>query len=262
MSYLKHIEYNEGLNISRGLVRGADVIHKFGRNPSVGGAPETIWQTGGVYTYLTSAAPVYVYGADVQDGAGGTGARTVTVQGLDANYNQIEETLTVDGAVSTKSFLRVFRAFVATAGSLTTNKGNVTISTGASGSGTVLATIGIIGAGQTFGLGQTQLGLYTIPAHCTGYLTNWNIGAGSYNDSVTAFIYTRELEIPEAPFRTRDVMDVPGGFHQRIYNVPFRLPAKTDIEVRAIAGTGTSVSTTFDIILVENDFIESRKSYA
>lgn len=240
----------QNINIARGLIRGATVIHKFGRNPSVGGTPETIWMYGGTYTYLTSASTVYVSGADAQDSAAGTGARTVTVQGLDANYNEIEETLTVDGAVSTQSFLRVHRAFVASAGSLQTNKGNVLVSTGAGGGGTVLADIGTVGTGVTFGLGQTNLALYTIPAGKTGYLTNWNVGVGAYNDAVTATLYTRETG-NGLIFRTRDVMDVPGGLHQRIYQVPFALIEKTDIEVRAIATTGTNMSSTFDIILFD-----------
>ena len=240
----------QNINIARGLIRGATVIHKFGRNPNVGGAPETIWEQGGIYTYLTVASTIYVYGADAQDGAAGTGARTVTVQGLDANYNEIEETLTVDGAVSTQSFLRVYRAFVASAGSLQTNKGDVLISTGASGTGTVLAKIATVGTGTVYGQGQTNLALYTIPAGKTGYVKTWNIGVGAYNDSVTANLYTREVDTGLI-FRTRDVMDVPGGLHQRIYEVPFRLPEKTDIEVRAIASTGTNISSTFDIILVD-----------
>ena len=240
----------QNINIARGLVRGATIVHKFGRNPSIGGAPETIWMHGGTYTYLTSASTVYVSGADAQDSAAGTGARTVTVQGLDANYNEIEETLTVDGAVSTKSFLRVFRAFVASAGSLQSNKGAVLVSTGASGGGTVLADIGVIGTGTTFGLGQTQLALYTIPAGKTGYLCNWNVGIGSYNDTATATLYTRETG-NGLIFRTRDIMDVPGGLHQRTYTVPFALSEKTDIEVRAIATTGTTVSSAFDIILYD-----------
>jgi len=33
--------------------------------------------------------------------------------------------------------------------------------------------------------------------------------------------------------------------------VPFALPEKTDIEVRAIASTGTNMSSTFDIILYD-----------
>ena len=240
----------QNINIARGLIRGTTVIHKFGRNPSVGGAPETIWEQGGIYTYLTVASTVYVSGADAQDSAAGTGARTVTVLGLDASYNEIEETLTVDGAVSTKSFLRVYRAFVASSGSLQTNKGAVLVSTGASGGGTVLADIGVIGTGTTFGLGQTQLALYTIPAGKTGYLCNWNVGIGAYNDTATATLYTREAG-NGLIFRTRDVMDVPGGLHQRTYTVPFALPEKTDIEIRAIATTGTTVSSAFDIILYD-----------
>ena len=238
-------------NIARGKINKATNIHKFGRNPNVGGAPETIWEQGGVYTYLTVASTVYVSGADAQDSAAGTGARTVTVQGLDTDYNAIEETLTVDGAVSTKSFLRVFRAFVASAGSLQTNKGDVLVSTGASGGGTVLAKIATIGTGTVYGQGQTNLALYTIPAGKKGYLTNWNIGVGAYNDSVTANLYTRDFG-NGLILRTRDVMDVPGGLHQRIYQVPFALPEKTDIEVRAIASAGTNISSTFDIILIDN----------
>lgn len=241
----------QNINIARGLVRGATVVHKFGRNPAIGGAPETVWMGGGLYTYLTVAAPVYVYGANAADGAAGTGARTVTVIGLDSNYNEISETLTVDGTVSQNSFLRVYRAFVASAGSVGTNVGDVTVSTGASGTGTILAQIGLIGTGTTFGMGQTQLALYTIPAGKTGYLTNWNVGAGVYNDSVTASLYTREIG-NGLVFRNRDTMDVPGGFHQRIYQVPFALPEKTDIEVRAIASTGSKVSSSFDIILFDD----------
>jgi len=240
------------LQIARGQIPGHSVIHKFGRNPNVGGVPETIWEQGGVYTYLTVASTIYVYGADAQDGADGTGALTVTVQGLDADYNEIDETLTVDGAVSTKSFLRVYRAFVASAGSLQTNKGDIIISTGASGTGTVLAKIATIGTGTVYGQGQTNLALYTIPAGKTGFLTNWNVGVGAYNDSVTASLYTREVG-NGLIFRTRDIMDVPGGIHPRIYQVPFTLPEKTDIEVRAIASTGTTMSSTFDIILLQND---------
>ena len=239
--------------IAAGLVDGYSNIHKFGRNPNVGGAPETIWQNGGVYSYLSAASTVYVSAVDAtNDNPTGTGARTVTVQGLDTNYNVVEETLSVNNTEGSVEFLRVFRAFVATAGSILTNDDIIKISTGAGGTGTLLATIGIIGTGTTFGLGQTQLALYTIPAGKTGYLTNWQVGGGTYNDSITATLLARELDGADVPFRSRDIMDVPGGFHTRNYNVPYRFPEKTDIEVRAIASTGSVVSSSFDIILVDN----------
>ena len=55
------------------------------------------------------------------------------------------------------------------------------------------------------------------------------------------------------PSETKDIMDIPGGHHQRTYTVPFALPEKTDIEIRAIATTGTTVSSAFDILLINND---------
>ena len=240
------------LNISRGLVKGTSFIHKFGRNPSIGNAPETIWMQGGVYSYLTSPSTVYISSNNVNDAAAGTGARTVTVQGLDINYNNIEETLTVGGSVSTVEFLRVFRAFVVEAGSVGTNIGNVLVSTGTGGTGTVLADIGTIGTGTTFGLGQTPLALYTIPAQHTGYLTALNVGIGTYNSSATVSLYTRVYDNGNLGFRTRDIMDVPGGYHTRNYDTPLNIPEKTDIEVRAIASTGTTISASFDLVLIKD----------
>ena len=79
----------ESVDISEGRVLKTNYIHKFGRNPSVGGAPETIWMQGGVYEYLTSPSTVYVTSDNAADAADGTGARTVTVQGLDVNYRNV-----------------------------------------------------------------------------------------------------------------------------------------------------------------------------
>jgi len=236
--------------ISAGDLTGYSAINKFGRNPNIGGAPETIWMYGGRYVYLTSPSTVYAHSADTADSVSGTGARTVTIQGLDGNYESIEETVTVrSGVATTAQFLRVFRAFVVTSGSTGTNEGNIIISTGAAGTGTVLADIGTIGTGTTYGLGQTNLALYTIPAGKTGYLTAWNIGVGSYNDAVTVSLLSREFN---SAFRTRDIMDVPGGSHVRNYSVPIKLPEKTDVEIIGIATTGTNISSSFDIILVDN----------
>ena len=239
--------------IANGDVDGYAAIHKFGRNPNVGNAPETVWMHGGKYQYLAVDSPstVYAYSADSEDSASGDGARTVSILGLDNDFNEIEETITVNGAVSTKTFLRIYRAFVATAGSTNTNEGNVLISTGAGGTGTVLADIGTIGTGTTFGLGQTQLALYTIPAGKTGYLTTWNVGCAPMNNKATVLLKSRELD-GDAPFRTKDIVDLVGGYHTQNYSIPLRFPEKTDIEVVAAGDTGTIISSSFDIILVDN----------
>ena len=239
--------------IAGGLVDGYSAIHKFGRNPNVGNIPETIWMHGGLYSYLDvgSDSTVYAYSASSDDGPGNDGAHTITVQGLDNDFNLIEETITVNGAASTASFLRVYRAFVATAGALRANDGNVLISTAASGGGTVLADIGVIGSGTTTGLGQTQLALYTIPAGKTGYLSTWNVGVAPMNNSVTVTLLARELD-GNAPFRTKDIIDIVGGYTTQNYSIPLRFPEKTDIEVRGTGDTGSVISSSFDIVLVDN----------
>ena len=239
--------------IAGGLVDGYSAIHKFGRNPNVGNIPETIWMYGGLYSYLDvgSDSTVYAYSASSDDGPGNDGARTITVQGLDNDFNPIEETITVNGAASTSSFLRVYRAFVATAGVLRANDGNILISTAASGGGTVLADIGTIGTGTTTGLGQTQLALYTIPAGKTGYLTTWNIGVAPMNNAVTVTLLAREQD-SGAPFRTKDIVDIVGGYTTQNYSIPLRFPEKTDIEVRGTGDTGSIISSSFDVILVDN----------
>ena len=238
--------------IAAGQLEGYSSIEKFGRNPSVATSIETVWDRGGIYQYLTSAAAVYVYSADANDGLTGTGARKVTIQGLDTDYNLVQEEVTVNGAASTQTFLRVYRAFITDAGSDGYNRGDVVISTAASGAGTVLAQIGGDGTGINYiGFGQTMLALYTVPAGKTAYLTQWTIGAADYNTATSAFLRTR-LPVNGFVMTTSDTMSVSGGFHVKNYSIPLKFNEKVDIEVQAFNGAGTQISSTFNLILVDN----------
>ena len=238
--------------IAAGQLAGYSSVEKFGRNPNVATSIETVWQHGGIYQYLTTASQIFVYSASADDGVGQIGAIKVTVQGLDENWNIISEELTVNGAGSTATFLRVYRAFITDAGSAGYNKGNLIISTQSSGAGTVLADIGGDGTGVNFvGYGQTMLALYTVPAGKTAYVTQWTIGVGNYNTSTSAFLRTR-LPVNGFVMTTRDTMAVSGGFHVKNYSIPLKFDEKTDIEVQAFDGGGTIISSTFNIILVDN----------
>ena len=238
--------------IAAGQLAGYSSVEKFGRNPNVATSIETIWQYGGIYQYLTTASQIFVYSASSDDGVGQIGAIKVTVQGLDENYNIISEELTVNGAGSTLTFLRVYRAFITEAGSAGYNTGDIIISTLASGAGTVLADIGGDGTGVNFiGYGQTMLALYTVPAGKTAYVTQWTIGNGNYNTSTSAFLRTR-LPVNGFVMTTSDTMTVSGGFHVKNYSIPLKFVEKTDIEVQAFDGGGTGISSTFNVILVDN----------
>jgi hypothetical protein len=243
---------NFALNLARGKVRGTSYVEKFGRNPTVATSIETIWDRGGIYEYLTSATAVYVYSANAADGLTGTGARKVTIQGLDTDYNLVQEEVTVNGAASTQTFLRVYRAFISDAGSDGYNRGDLVISTAASGAGTVLAQIGGDGTGLNYiGFGQTMLSLYTVPAGKTAYLTQWTIGAADYNTATSAFLRTR-LPVNGFVMTTSDTMSVSGGLHVKNYVIPLKFNEKVDIEVQAFNGSGTQISSTFNLILLDN----------
>jgi hypothetical protein len=132
-------------------------VHKFGYNADVDTTtdPEDVWDAGGLYAFPSAAAETSIVSSAGADDLASTGARTVRVEGLDANYQVITEDVEMDGAtpvVLSAEFLRVYRAQVLTAGSGGINAGAIDVKHGA----TVLARIGI-------GNGQTLMAIYTVP---------------------------------------------------------------------------------------------------
>ena len=71
-----------GLNVSRGKVRGASKVTKFGANDNVGTNLETVWDAGGLYPWssFASAGTVVLTSSSTEDdedkggGVEGTGA--------------------------------------------------------------------------------------------------------------------------------------------------------------------------------------------
>ena len=234
------------LNVSRGKVRGAFHIIKFGTNNDVDASLETIWDVGDLYTYLTTAATVTVTSTDTDDSSSGTGARTVTVEGLDANHNLVSETLTVGGSAGTVEFYRVFRAFVATSGSTGTNEGTITVSSG----GTTLAQIRTVGSPTARGLGQTFMALYTVPAGYTGYIFQFDVSTAKADGDI--FLVKRLSD--DGAWRVQDTIHANSNDIERTYKFPLKIEEKADIEVRAVSPTNNmKCAATFCILLVQND---------
>ena len=241
--------FNTGIGSGTGQ---QDYIEKFGANLSVGADIETIWETGGIYEYLTVASTVSAISDDSGDTVTGTGARTIEIQGLDSNYNTVTEIIltngTSSGPASTNEFLRIYRALVKTAGSTGTNEGHIDINAGS----TTVISIGTKGTGvNKEGFGQSQTSVYTIPAGKTGYITQWSVGSSVYNSGVQAFLMLSEPN--DGPImRTKDIMFL-NNYSIKDYKVPLQALEKTDIEVRAYdTATGVPVSTSYNVILVDN----------
>lgn len=120
-----------GFEASKGTIPGLTVVSKSGSNPDVDSAGnEDIWRTGGNWVAPTTNRTMSVVSSSASDAAAGTGARTLTLSGLNSSYADISETITLNGTtpvVSSNSYVMLNNTLVATAGSSTTNVGVITI---------------------------------------------------------------------------------------------------------------------------------------
>ena len=232
------------LQVAQGQIAYHEHIYKFGQNSVVGNSVETIWQQGGLYSYPPSATTMTVSSSDTNDTSAGTGARTVQISGLDGDYNEISETITLNGqtAVTTSnSFLRVNRGLVLTAGSGGANAGIIYV-----GTGTV--TLGVPANVYTTingdGTNQSLQAFWTVPANYNAYIYQTNISTGN-SSSTPAVLKTLLVARPQgAVFNTKEIIVLTDGNHLQNYSFPITLTEKTDIEFRA---ESSSASVSFNV---------------
>jgi len=176
---------SEELEVANNKRTGLKIINKSGRNPAISTAtvPEDIWAGGGVYTGFPVGAAeiVTVVSSSTNDTAAGSGARTITIYGLDASGNIQSETITLNGttkANSLNTYYRVHRAYVETSGGSNTafNVGTITIQH--------LTTTGNIFSIMQIGLNAATAAVYTIPLGYTGFLKHFDISASKTQTAI------------------------------------------------------------------------------
>ena len=244
------------LQVARGQVEHHKNIFKFGFNPDVDDSLETVWVQGGLYSYLSSASTLYISSSSTADDAAGTGARTATISGLDANYNEVSVTVELDGQNGVQlgdasNWIRVFRISVNTAGSGGQNAGVLYVGTEASPTSGVpankYATVAI-------GDNQTLMALWTVPAGYTAYLlqTDTTVATTQNNKYATMSLVARPIN---CAFRVVDrFVKAESSTHQE-YTIPLKFEEKTDIEFRAIgdsAAADIAISAAMDLIYIKN----------
>lgn len=231
--------YPYELQVSRGLIDGHKRVFKFGYNADIDDSEETIWDSGGIYAYPSSAVAMT---ATSSSGASDSGVK-VTIQGVDTNYAEVSEEVTLNAsgtATTTQTYLRVYRAFVSSG---TASAGNITITNSST-------TYAYISSDDQ----QTLMALWTVPAGYTAYLHQLDVTAFTVqsNKIATVRMLTRAHN---GVFRTQNKFDLSeGSFHQSI-TYPQPIAEKTDIEFRAVADSSNAdlrVAATFDILYIEN----------
>ena len=232
------------LQVARGQVENHKTVFKFGYNPDIDGAEETIWDVGGIYAYPGSAVAMTVT-TDAGTPANDNGVKVV-VEGLDGDYNEVSEEVTLAGsgtATTTQTFFRVNRAYVSGSQEPT---GNLNITNGA----TTYARI-------TVEENQTLMAMWTVPAGYTGFLDHVNIATGTTNANqyITAQIVQRQLD---GVFRVMMKQTLgSGGVADFLLRYPILVPEKTDIEVRAVSsGSNNLVSANFSMVYIKNKSVD------
>lgn len=241
------------LQVARGQIAYHESVFKFGFNPDVDDSLETVWSQGGLYSYLTSASVLKVSSSSTADTSAGTGARTVLISGLDGDYNEISETVTLNGQTAvntTNSFLRVFRMVVKTAGTGAQNAGIIYAGTGTVTAGVPANVYGAIAIGDN----QTLMAIWTVPAGYTAYLlqSNTTVATAQNNKYATITLVAR----PEGEvFQVKDKFVASESINNQAYGLPIRFEEKTDLEARCIGdsvGADIAVSASMDIIYIKN----------
>ena len=241
------------LQVARGQITAHEHIDLFGINSAVGTSFETVWYSGGTYAYPSSAAVLKVSSTSANDTSAGTGARTVLVQGLNATYDAVSETVILNGQTqvdTVNSYIRVNKLIVLTAGSGGVAAGIIYIGTGSATGG--VPQTSILNAANTSN-NKSESAVYTVPAGYTAYIYNYIISS-SNPDANTATTFRLRIRPFGGVFSTDSYLVVPGnGIFELSDEFPNQVTEKSDIEVQATATAGSSsASTQLQILLVKN----------
>ena len=119
-------------DVSRGKVGDFRTVIIEGHNSDLDSADgdADLWSCGGNLSYLSVAETLDVVSTDADDTAGGTGARAVTILGIDASFNVVADVVTLAGQTPVESavaFYRITGVFVTSAGTSLTNEGIINI---------------------------------------------------------------------------------------------------------------------------------------
>lgn len=258
MSYFGSTEWFQ--KVAAGQVSGHSLVHKFGYG-TIGTSFQPITFSG-FYRTPTSATALEVLSDDNDDGLGGSGggARQVTIMGLNSSWEEVTQTITLDGtnAVAlTTNLVRLYRWYVSSSGNYadqTSGSHTGTLTIRESGGGAIWSQID----STDFPLGQSLIGAYTIPSGKTGYIFGYNVKADA-NKSVDIIFFSREAANDTSdPYsgimRAKEyLVGIEAGINVSS-KVPIvsNLTGPCDIGFLAKISTGTAeIAVDFDVLLVD-----------
>ena len=217
-----------------------------------------VWEEGTLYPYPTSAVTPSIASTDADDTLLGTGAQKVVVVGNDADGNPQQEEAEMDGqnpVALTKSYSRIYRAYVSQTGTSGTAKGVIRV-------GELPFTLGIPNVttyAQIFnGNNQTQMAIFTVPKGYTCFVTSitYTVVAGKpviFHDEAR---FKGSVFDTTKPFRNTRTIYVENTYTLQLE--PYgKFPEHADLQVTALATqNGSSSEVAFRYILIPNTLLE------
>lgn len=249
--------YPSGLDISRGNVQGVRVIHCFGRKTTIGATFTPITRSGFYRTPQVSGATALRIkaGGNANDTANGSGARAITLTGLNAAGELISETIATAGASASQptvqTFIRLLDATVSASGTYATQAaashvGNITIENAAGGTDWALISDG------SFPRGDTEIGVYTTPRGRSAYVQALRISSDADKKANVVFFKRSNILETAAPYSAMTLIaEFPtvSGTIQFDYDPPLAFPQLTDFGFLASVSASTvDVTVSFDVI--------------
>lgn len=230
------------LQVSRGQIPGHSPLYIFGFQTAVDSTAIPIWENAAAYVYPTSATVMTV----VSDSASDNTAASVLIQGLDAGYNPVSETIAlngVTGVTTANKYFRINNLYLASAGTgQMNNVGTITVKQGTNVVAQINPTVS-----------KSQATIYTVPAGYSFHLmyagvsTSAGYGGDYATYNVQQIVNGVERNILQQPFTSLFTSDK--------HAIPFPFQEKSDLQwlVNYSSGTDTiEVGVIIAGILVNN----------
>lgn len=240
------------LQVARGQITMHSAFTIFGYNPDVDTSEESVWPDGGTVPHPTVASVLKISSSSADDTFAGTGARTIAIVGLDGDYNEVSESVILDGQTPVNtghSYLYVNQFYVTSVGSGGSNAGNINAGTGVVTAGVPAVLYDIIAIGYN----NRTTGHYCVPAGYTAYLMQGVFAAGqaSGTTAVTGFLKQHGTD---GVLRVGAVTTVNNGVADYLFEIPYVVPEKHCIGATAIGSAANNmVSSYFNILLIKNN---------
>lgn len=220
------------LQVARSQIYGHQQVNIFGYQSAVGNTKIPVWENATIYTYITSASTLTLVSTSASDDT----VAKVLISGLDSSFNQISESLQMNGTTGVttlNSYYRVNSLVLTSAGTgQTINVGTITLTQ----SSNVVAQINA-------GISKSQSTVYTVPAGYSFYLDLAEVNTSNSYTSSNIVTYSVQainnltgvkFVVLQQPFVSI--------YTANRSSEPFIYTEKTDIQWQLVTSTATTIA--------------------